>query len=65
MDTFIKAGFTPDSWMARYARHFESLGWTPYQAECAALNAWEASDEDADPDETACADISYMAEDRE
>lgn len=64
-DPEIKGTFNQEDWQQRYARHFEGIGWTPYEAECAAFNAWEASSEDADPDETACADLSYMAEDGE
>jgi hypothetical protein len=60
-----KGGVTQADWMAIYARQFEAIGYMPYQAECAALNAWEASADDAEPDETASADIAYMAEDGE
>lgn len=58
-----KGGFDQASWIGRYAEQFLRIGWEPYAAECAALNAWEASPEDADPDDTAPNDMSYMAED--
>lgn len=60
-----KGGYEQADWMARYAGQFEALGWKPYEAECAALNAWEASPDDADPLDTASDDISYMREDGE
>lgn len=65
MQVEVKGGYTQADWMSRYARAMEAIGWTPYQAECAALNAWEASPDDADPSDTAGDDIAYMAEDGE
>lgn len=58
-----KGGFDKASWMGRYAEYMMQAGMEPYEAECWALNAWEASDEDCDPEETASADIAYSAED--
>ena len=59
----MKGGYNQHDWMTRYATVFEAIGYTPWQAEREAFNAWEASPDDADPLETAEADISYMAED--
>jgi len=50
--------------MGRYAEQMMRFGgMQPYEAECWALNAWEASANDADPDEAAEADIAYSADD--
>jgi hypothetical protein len=58
-----KGGFDKASWMGRYAEQMLRIGYSSYEADCAALNAWEASPEDADPDDTASDDIAYAAED--
>ena len=58
-----KGGYDKASWIGRYMEAMFSIGYNAYEAECAALNAWEASPEDADPDDTANDDISYMRED--
>lgn len=58
-----KGDFDRASWMGRYSEHMMRFGgYTPYQAECAALGAWEASPDDADPDDTASDDLAYSAE---
>jgi hypothetical protein len=58
-----KGGYGQVEWMDIYGRQFQALGWSPYEAECHALNAWEASPEDAEPFQTAADDIAYMASD--
>lgn len=59
-----KGGFDRVSWMGRYAEQMmRYAGMQQYEAESWALNAWEASPDDADPDETAEADMAYSAED--
>lgn len=60
-----KGGFSADKWQAIYSRQMQAIGMPPYEADCWALNAWEASEDDADPHETVSADISYMMEDGE
>lgn len=61
-----KGGYDKVSWVGRYAEQMMRFGgMEPYEAECWAFNAWEASPEDADPDETAEADLAYSAEDGE
>ena len=59
-----KGGFDKVSWLVCYAEQmmrFARMG--QFESECWALNAWEASADDADPDETAEADMAYSAED--
>lgn len=51
-------------WMERYKRTFAGLGWSEYELEQMAFNAWESWG-DGDPEETAEADLSYMMEDGE
>ena len=58
-----KGGFDRASWIGRYTEQMLRAGFKPYEAECWALNAWEASPEDADPDDTASDDLAYAAED--
>ncbi len=65
MSEEMKGGYNQADWMARYARDMEASGYKPYEAECAALNAWESSDYDADPNDTASDDIAYMMEEGE
>lgn len=58
-----KGDYDEVSWRGRYAEAMMRAGMKPYEAECWALNAWEASPDDADPDDTASDDIAYSAED--
>lgn len=63
MSVAVKGGYAEADWQDRYARQFEALGWTPYEAASAALNAWEVAEDDEDPVDAAITEISYMAED--
>jgi hypothetical protein len=58
-----KGEFDKASWLSRYAEYMMQAGMEPYEAECWALNAWDASDDDCDPEEIASADLAYSAED--
>lgn len=60
-----KGGVAQAEWVDRFGAIFQRLGWTPYQAECEAVAAWEDADEDVGPNEAANTAISYMREDSE
>lgn len=62
-DNDSKGGYCRQEWMAIFARRFEAAGCQPYEAESHALNAWECSGDDADPNEAAFAELSYIVED--
>lgn len=59
-----RGGYDKIEWLARYRDRMQIAGMSPYEAECWALNAWEASDDpDEDPDQAAFDELSYLAED--
>ena len=57
-----KGGFDRASWLGRYAEYLIQAGCSPDEAWNWADAAWEASDDDAGPEETASADMAYSAE---
>lgn len=57
-----KGGFDRVSWIGRYSEQMMRIGYSQYEAESAALNAFDASPDDADPDDTASDDIAYMSD---
>lgn len=58
-----KGGFDRSSWMGRYAEYLMQAGAEHPEAWEWAQAAWEASPDDADPEEAASADIAYSVED--
>jgi len=58
-----KGGVTKPEWLDRYGGIFQGLGWSPYEAECAALTAWDGAEDDMGPNEAANTEIAYMRED--
>lgn len=48
-------------WMRRYIAYLSGLGFTPYELEMMAFNAWESWG-DEDPEEIASSDLHEMRE---
>ena len=55
---------TQEQWMDRYKRYFNGLGWTAFELDCMAFNAWESWGDEI-PEEIASSDLSCMREDGE
>lgn len=48
-----------EEWMRRYVAYMSGLGWTSYELDCMAFNAWEAWPDD-EPEEIASSDLYCM-----
>lgn len=53
-----------EEWMRRYVAYLSGLGWSPYQLDAMAFNAWESWPDD-DPEEIASSDLHCMRSDSE
>lgn len=57
-----KGGLDKASWLGRYAEYLMQAGAPADEAREWAIASWDTSDDDADPEDAASADIAYSKE---